>query len=369
MWKKIAHLIEKEVDDIKYSFTRLSGISQSVEIKDYPGFANHSKAFVRARVLKKKELPGSTATDSDWRNFINTSRNWFTDEIPHAKVEVRVGDQVQLAEADDEGYIMAELDHELNPPALSDAITAHLRLVEPATDQPVVCSSPLQMPGPGAEFGVISDIDDTVFYTGATQLMTMVKNTLLGNVHTRIVFEGVSAYYGALLRGQDGRGKNPFFYVTSSPWNLFDMITQIFELRGIPHGSLFMKDWGVDEGKFLKSGHHTHKASAIEKVLKAYPELSFVLLGDSGQEDPEIYTSVLDKYSDRIRAIYIRDVSTNERDVRVIELAAKASEKGVDLLLSDSSIEFAEHSAKLGLISENELPAIKGQVKADRAAE
>lgn len=366
MWKRIAHLIETEVDDAKYGIERLAGLQKPLQIKCYNGYGNRDFVRIGGRVLVQRDLPKTGASDSAWKNFLNSSRNWFTDEVPGARLQARFQEKIVDIKADEEGYFLAEIP--FDPPGSGSELWAEveLTLLDPVDDLPVTAQATAQVPGVGCEFGVISDIDDTVMHTGATDLFSMVKNTLLGNAHTRVVFNGVSALYAALARGIDGRGRNPFFYVTSSPWNLYDLITQVFEIRNIPRGTLFMKDWGIDEDKFIKSGHHTHKKEAITDVLEFYPELNFILIGDSGQEDPEIYTDILTEFPDRILALYIRDVTDGPRDAAVQALGEKAREQNVDLILTEESLAIAEHAVGKGYIRKSELPAVAGQQQADR---
>jgi hypothetical protein len=80
----------------------------------------------------------------------------------------------------------------------------------------------------GARPGVISDLDDTVVKSRATDLLKMVWIILVNNARTRLPFEGVADFYKALQVGTDGREFNPVFYVSSSPWNLYD------PFRGLP---------------------------------------------------------------------------------------------------------------------------------------
>ena len=367
MWKKLIHLVESELDSIKYGIERLVGSNDSLRIESYLGYGNDGFLRLSGRILRQQRLPDSSASDSEWRNFLNMSRNWFTDEVPHARLEARFREKRFETETDEEGYFYFELPlGNLSTNAMM-WYEVDLTLVEPVGDSPVTAKALAQMPARGSEFGVISDIDDTVIHTAATDLLQMAKNTLLGNAHTRVVFNGVSSLYSALSRGADGRGRNPFFYVTSSPWNVYRLLTEIFELRSIPRGTLFMTDWGIDESKFFTSGHHSHKKAAIRKVLEFYPSLNFILIGDSGQQDPEIYTDILGEFPGRILAVYIRDVTKRSRDRSVSRLAEKARDSGVDLILTEESLAIAKHACAKGFIRDCDLPAVEGQVRADRA--
>ena len=79
-------------------------------------------------------------------------------------------------------------------------------------------------PPPSARFGVISDIDDTVLVSHVTSPFKMALVSLFGNAHTRSPFPGVAEFYQALQGGVGGAEQNPIFYVSSSPWNFYDLL-------------------------------------------------------------------------------------------------------------------------------------------------
>jgi phosphatidate phosphatase APP1 len=166
------------------------------------------------------------------------------------------------------------------------------------------------------------------------------------NAHTRLPFEGVAALYEALKRGPEDGVDNPIFYVSSSPWNLYDLLEDFLDVHGVPAGPLFLKDWSpTNLGK-----HQDHKIGIIRTLMGTYPELPFVLMGDSGEEDPEIYHQAVREHPGRVRAILIRDVTTDERDAEVGEIAEKVARLGTPMFLTADSAKAAERAAELGLI-------------------
>jgi phosphatidate phosphatase APP1 len=208
------------------------------------------------------------------------------------------------------------------------------------------------MPSRQATFGIISDVDDTVLQTGATSAVSTLKKVLFGNARTRLPFAGVAAFYQALCAEH-----NPIFYVSSSPWNLYDVLSEFFELNDIPRGPLMLRDWGIKPSELLPLGHKNHKLENIRAILNAYPDLPFVLIGDSGQEDPQIYRDVVEEYPERIRAIYIRDVS--KRNTEIATLKDEVSNVGTSLLLASSSLDAAIHAAEIGLISQDAIERVR----------
>jgi phosphatidate phosphatase APP1 len=217
----------------------------------------------------------------------------------------------------------------------------------------------VMLPPPDAQFGVISDLDDTVLQTDVLSVLKMARNTFLRNSRTRLPFEGVAAFYRALQAGTNDTF-NPIFYVSSSPWNLYDLLVDFFEVRGIPLGPLFLKDLGLTPYQFISAGHRQHKFGVIQKLLEDYPTLPFLMIGDSGQRDPEIYLEVARQYPERIRAIYIRDVTPgSKRDRAVLQMADSLKALNIDLVLVPDTVGAAEHAVLKGWIPESALMDIR----------
>src|SRR5690606_9535554 len=97
---------------------------------------------------------------------------------------------------------------------------------------------------------------------------------------------------------------------------------------------------------FAGHRHEAHKLAHIERILAAYPRLPFILIGDSGQRDPEIYCRVVDAFPGRICAVYIRDVlSSSAREAEVAALAEHVRRSGPELLLVKDTDAAARHAA------------------------
>jgi phosphatidate phosphatase APP1 len=247
-----------------------------------------------------------------------------------------------------------------------------LELLDPLpNDQrgPVMASGAVLVPPPTARFGVISDIDDTVLKSDATHALRMARNVFLGNAHTRMPFPGVAALFRALYRGASGAEMNPVFFLSSSPWNLYDLFIQFFRLQEIPGDPvLFLRDWGITHEEILPLNHRRHKTGVIRRMLDFYPDLPFILVGDSGQADPEVYTEMVAAYPDRILAVYIRNVVRDlVRPDAVRELATQVVNAGSTLVLADDSLAIARHAVEIGLIDAAALPSIGEEKRKDEA--
>jgi phosphatidate phosphatase APP1 len=189
---------------------------------------------------------------------------------------------------------------------------------------------------------------------------------MLGNARTRLPFPGVAAFYQALRNGVGGDERNPVFYVSSSPWNIYDVIAEFMDLQQIPHGPLMLRDWDIGFGSLSSDRHFEHKGVAIRNVMQLYPATRFVLIGDTSQHDPEIYQQIVSEFPDRVLAIYIRDVTgTAERSSSVKELAEKVLAAGSTLVLAEDTLGAAMHAAEHGWIDAGALPDVQKEKRAD----
>jgi phosphatidate phosphatase APP1 len=168
----------------------------------------------------------------------------------------------------------------------------------------------------------------------------------------------VAAFYQALRHGADGKGENPIFYVSSSAWNIYDLLSDFLEHNGIPLGPLMLADYGLDDTSFPIASHDTHKMTQLKQILEAYPQLCFILIGDSGQRDHAIYQQINYDYPGRILAIYLRDVHWLTLDSSKESAKIETLPNGVEIVLAPNTAAAASHAAEHGFISAEALPSI-----------
>jgi phosphatidate phosphatase APP1 len=347
---------------------------EPVCIAAYRSYGTRDHLYLKGRILEEQRVRPASATDSAWRNLRNMYRRFESDEITGARVLARYGDAEQEAITDDDGYFKIRLDPGAVLPEGRLWHHVELTLVEPRVpgQSEVRAAAPVLVPPAGAHYGVISDIDDTVLQTDATSLVKMFRATFLRNARTRLPFPGVSALYRALQVGADAPDQlaNPLFYVSSSPWNIYDMLEEFLAIQRIPAGPLMLRDWGFSSSESSPFRHREHKLQTIRGILDTYPALPFLLIGDSGQEDPEIYREVVQLYPGRILAIYIRNVSRASERVGAIQaLAEQVAATGSTLILADDSLAAARHAAEQGWISAEGLAEVVAASAADQPAE
>lgn len=345
----------------------------------YRGFGSPAAVWLKGRVLRQRDLSTPSDNDTLWQNLLATYQRFDSDEVPGVTVRIDAFGQTYTTITNSDGYFELTIHPpDLLPPGRAwfpvrytlEGIEQPVlaiesdQLVEP---QPVVKDGHLLISPPYSQFGVISDIDDTVLITDATNLLQTARLTFLGNAYTRLPFAGIAAFYRALQSGPVTTLFNPIYFVSSSPWHLYDLLVDFFRIQGIPKGPLLLRDFSLNPEEILSAeGHHIHKLAMIRKILAVNPALPFVLIGDSGQQDPEIYTQVVNENPGRVKAIYIRDVSDHRRDEAVRELFRTTQAHNVPMLLVPDTVAAAEHAASINLIDPDTLPEIRADRRADK---
>ncbi|HEX6558512.1 MAG TPA: phosphatase domain-containing protein [Longimicrobiales bacterium] len=365
---RVAHRIGKNLRSAKRSFDRSIGKTERPHIVPYRGYGNAAQALIMGRALRDPGLTEAAPTDNWLKNLVNSYKRIETDELPGARVRAYWGAIAQEIDADDEGFFRATLPFSTPPaPDSGHWHNVRLELVEPhVVDGPQpTATAQIVVPPVDAQFGIISDLDDTVIQTGATDILRMVQATLLGNARTRVPFPGVAAFYAALQQGATGTAFNPIFYVSSSPWNLYDVIEQFLALQRIPMGPTLLRDWGMSIER-LPIGHAAHKNASIRHILDTYPLLRFILIGDSGQQDPEIYRTIVREYPARIAATYIREVAPRPaRSEKLRRVIQEVQEAGSTMTIAADTLAVARHAAEAGWISADALTDIAAEKQKD----
>jgi phosphatidate phosphatase APP1 len=171
----------------------------------------------------------------------------------------------------------------------------------------------------------------------------------------------VAAFYRALTESPKG-SKRSVFYVSASEWNLYDLLVDFFAYRGIPRGPLLLSDTKLKLTRFWHSGkRHNKKIDKIKNLFEFYAGSSFILIGDSGQKDPEIYLQILKMFPSRVKAIYIRYIGSTKRNGRLSNLVEEARELGSEMIPVKSTIEAARHAAERGFIRKEQIEGVRSE--------
>lgn len=178
---------------------------------------------------------------------------------------------------------------------------------------------------------MISDIDDTIKDSNVLKQRELLLNTFLH------VFKPVA---GMAEQYQSWKSSHPnisFHYVSSSPRQLYSALNDFLREQQFPLGALHLRDIRVSDELFGTETSENHKLTAIGKLFLAFPGRRYVLMGDSGEADPEIYGDIARRFPRQIIAIYIRDVTSD------VDATAAHSPEGV-LTQEDGRYQRAFHS-------------------------
>lgn len=313
---------------------------ENFRIDTYLGHGSAEGVVVRGRVLDNAPPTPAMEGEGLGATLRRSLGQFVTDELPGVPLRITVGDAVVEVASDDEGYFRAELHPGLLSSPWTDGTVALVGDYRGLSD--FVAAVRVRVPGPAARFGVISDIDDTILETGVQRVGEMLRQTFAGSALTRTPFPGAPELYRDLAEG-DGSQDNPVFYVSSSPWNLHSFLVGFLSHRHFPIGPILLRDLiGTRAGRLRKH-------ERIEEILRLHSDLPFVLIGDSGEKDPQVYADIVRAHPHRILAVYIREVRLDPGDGRV-EAVADAWDHDVPFVLAADSDAVRRHAATIGLL-------------------
>lgn len=352
----------------KFAIKEKFNLLEPLKIMPYYGFGSAHYIFIKGRVLEEEKVKEKNEEGSTLQHLKNTYKRYESDEIPHIKVSGEFAGKKIETETDDEGFFEFEFQFDEPVDYEKHGKIAKFRLLETKTeDDDREAEGKIFVPDKDCEFGIISDIDDTVLISKMTHFLAKLKLMLLNNSTERSPFPGIGAFLRALRKGYDDKGYNPVFYVSGSEWNIFDLLVNFIQYHDIPEGPLFLKNKGTkeEEGKVIMA-EKDYKREKIRHILETFPDMKFICIGDSGQEDPEIYQKVQEEFPEQIIGIYIRDVTPDDRDREVHKIKEEVEANGAEMLLIEETFSAAEHAAKMKWINEDQLEEIKKGCEEDQ---
>lgn len=297
------------------AWSALRGGPSQATLVPHAGYAHAGGTELFARVLERPSAWQPEADDGRFANLLGVGSLFATNEVAGATVRVDTPGAPHDLTADEEGYIRATLP----PMAPVDRTRWDQLPARPTRPEGAPASVPILRVGSTARFAVLSDIDDTVMETGAEHLARNLLTTFTGNALTRRVYPRVPELYRAMHTHRDGV-VNPIFYLSSSPWNLYGLIHDVLAREDVPWGPIFLRDYGLDERKFIKSTHGEHKLGNARHVMGHLDGLPFVLIGDLGQADTAIYAQLAREAPGRVAGVIIHRPSGREHADKLADL-------------------------------------------------
>lgn len=260
----------------------------------YSGYGGEGWIRVLCRVLLAPPLADrrERATIRGWRSFTS---------IPVADAEVTVVADGQrfVVQADRGGVVDVDLVVRLAPGIRT--ITLQAEGSEPVTARVYVIN-------PAARVGILSDIDDTVMVTALPRPFLAAWNTFVLDVHARRPVPGMAVLLERLAREYPGA---PIIYLSTGAWNVAPTLDRFMSRHLYPTGTMLLTDWGPTHDRLFRSGRQ-HKRDSLTRLAREFPEVRWVLIGDDGQHDEELYRAFAAEHPGNVAAIAIRQLSTPE---------------------------------------------------------
>jgi hypothetical protein len=237
------------------------------------------------------------------RTLFRERTHYFqTDSERGVRLSVRLANvDRELPETNPAGRADAEF--RLPTRILSDARNAH-RIVFTlnAPGHPQDAREGYAWYAPPEGVSVVSDIDDTIKISQVRDRALLMENTFLKPF---VAVPGAAAWYREMARELPGAA---FHYLSASPLQLFPALQDFLTSEGFPPGSLHLRESTAWHGLIAeKKTTIAHKTKEIERLFSLYPKRRFILIGDSGEQDAEIYADIARRHPDRVIAIHIRD--------------------------------------------------------------
>ncbi len=325
-----------------------------LEIITFRSYGTSNHLYVKGRALEDENIDLSKS--GIYHLLLNTYKRFETDEIKNTPLLLKLSNgSILETSSGDEGYFLIDETFE-NLRKLADAegwLHYEIGFKDSFNQRKINNDNrfvgEVLIPSNSSQFAVVSDIDDTIIHTGLTSRFKwqVVKNTLLKRAEKRVPFEGAADFYHLLHRGISGLDSNPIFYVSHSPWNLYRYLEFFLEKNNFPKGPILLRDFVNPFAKKYKP-EKPQKQKEILNLLRAYPDLKFILIGDSGEHDPDIYMEIAENFPDRILAIYLRDVKHAGKMKRVKGLYS--TYKTTPVLFVANSKAAVEHARENGFI-------------------
>jgi phosphatidate phosphatase APP1 len=354
--------LDTTLADTQRQLRRALRRDEDVRLVPFRSWVTPSRAVVLGRAVQA-DISLEAQLERAPRLLRVAHQKFWTLESRPVRVRVAWQGQTVSAMSDPGGFIDVGLP--LPGPAPTTLTSAELTLA----DDPRARATPVDVFGlhPRAEFGVISDIDDTVLETELSNPWRRFLQLIYSKQRMRLPFEGIAALYQALAQAH-----NPVFYVSNAPWNLYPHVVDLLDHHGIPKGPLLLRDSRIAErivrdeasGQVL-----VHKQRALRRIVEEHPTLPFVMLGDSSRRDPLRYVEIAEAFPGRVAAIYIRRVhGLLARRGSLERLQQRAERAGVELSIADDTVTIARHAQSRGFVPAAEVGRVReGKARDEQA--
>ncbi len=327
---------------------KTSGEYKKLAVKVYHGYGHKHDLIVYGHVFQNKAVPRRRYTNNILSNILHLLRIFFVSPAPGVKVQLEWEGKVIEGISEADGFFKLEWASTVSVPAGTHPVRV---FALDKSNTKIACGEGKLIVPHVTQYAFISDIDDTVLISHSASIFNRLRVLFTKNPKTRKAFAEVAAHYKLLsLAHTEPDVPNPFFYVSSSEWNLYDDLVDFFREKELPEGAFLLsqlKKWY----QLVKTGKTKHEGKLVRvyRIMKAFPRQKFILLGDNSQADPAIYEAIAKKYPERIVAIYIRNIVADNGKA-TLDILSPLEAMGIATCLFHNNSEAIIHSRKIGLI-------------------
>jgi len=294
-------------------------------IQIYTSFVTGSHLCVKGRVLKNRS-PMSFVNQGPISSLFNTILRARSKELPNIPIHCGFGDHVFEVLTDCEGYF------EVFENIISfDSIPKKIRIEGELRNENIVFERELRSYLQDVPHGIVSDIDDTVMVSKVRSFfkLRLLINVIFINPFRRKPIENAADALHRMLGNSET--KSPMIYLSNSPWNIYDYIQAFLLHNAFPEGEVILRDMGI---KLLRPRAITdyNKFIEIEKLLIAFEDTTFTLIGDTGEKDFDIYLAILEKYQDRVDRIILNNAGNKKKINQVNAYIEESKFKNVEII-------------------------------------
>lgn len=292
----IIHLAARAEDamhEFREKRARRRGLTPTVI--PYAGYGSTEWSRVLCRVLLARPESGDDARYKKirgWRSFTSVP-------VSHSAVTITIGTFEQRVTADRGGVVDA---------VLAVRLTPGWHTITIRTDETESVQGLIFIVDPAVRIGIISDVDDTVMVTALPRPFLAAWNTFVLDEHARRPVPGMAVLYERLTRANPG---TPVFYLSTGAWNVAPTLTRFLSRNLYPAGPLLLTDWGPTHDRWFRSGR-AHKTQTLDRLAREFPDVRWLLVGDDGQHDEEIYSAFARAHPRNVEAVAIRQLSNSE---------------------------------------------------------
>jgi len=283
-------------------FTLTPLLASEADIQLQTCYGNPHEIIVEGRILEERRFRPSSLMDSWLVNGWRKLKQLINDEIETTPITLTIEEEQYHTISDDEGYFRFQIHNPHAPWKPHQNIMLHL------DEYNVTIHASAFIVEASIEVGIISDFDDTVIISGVTNTLDLIKNLLFKNYKQRTLVKEVR---DKILQITQAHPKTPLFFVTGSPRQLYGSIHDFLNHHHFPKRTLITKKaHGANPDPLFDQLRY--KLEKIEELIRLYPHIQWICFGDSGEKDAKVYKTLHQKYPQKIRAIYIREVESGE---------------------------------------------------------